>query len=180
MLEESRGFAIGAVTDIRNKARLAALEGVLDPSSLIEIQQTLNAFHDLRRYLKSIAEECPLIWFIAEGIADLQQVEKDIAACLGPDGEVLDSASPALANIRAQLRDSRSQILEKLEDIVKSPRGATILQEDVITEREGRYVILVKVEHRHEKASSMIFQIPVTVFMERRPQWVWETRYVNW
>ena len=123
LFSENKGYTIGSTLDIRDKAKLAALEGVLDPPSLMEVQQTLNALHELRRYLKSIAEECPLIWSIAEGIADLQQVEKDIAACLSPDGEVLDTASPSLANIRAQLRDSRSQILEKLEDIVKSPQG---------------------------------------------------------
>jgi len=134
----------------------------------LEIQQTLTALHDLRRYLKNIAEECPLLWSIAEGIAELQQVEKDIAACLGPDGEILDSASPALSNIRAQLRDSRSQILERLETIVKSPRGTRILQEDVITEREGRYVLLVKVEHRHEVKGIVhdISNTGSTVFME--------------
>ena len=168
LLETDKGFAIGAVTDVRGKARLAALEGVLDPASLMEIQQTLAAFHDLRRYLKSIQEECPLVWSIAEGIADLQQVEKDIASCLGPDGEILDSASPELASIRARLRDTRSQILEKLEDIVKSPRNADFLQEDVITEREGRYVILVKTEERHEMKGIVhdISNTGSTVFME--------------
>ncbi len=168
LFAENKGYSIGSTSDIRDKAKLAALEGVLDPPSLLEVQQTLNALHELRRYLKSITEECPLIWSIAEGIADLQQVEKDITACLGPDGEVLDTASPSLANIRAQLRDSRSQILEKLEDIVKSPRGTRILQEDVITEREGRYVILVKVEHRHEVKGIVhdISNTGSTVFME--------------
>lgn len=168
LFSRHKGYSIGMMTDIRDKARLASLEGVLDPPALLEVQQTLAALHDLRRYLKSIAEECPLLWAIAEGIAELKQVEEDIAGCLGPDGEILDSASPALANIRAQLRDTRSQILEKLEDIIKSPRGERILQEDVITEREGRYVILVKVEHRHEIKGIVhdISNTGSTVFME--------------
>jgi len=168
LLFNDKGYTVGSTADIRDKAKLAALEGVLDPPSLIEIQQTLNALHELRHYLKSIAEECPLLWSIAEGIADLQQIGKDIAACIGPDGEILDSASPALANIRAQLRDTRGQILERLEGIVKSPRGVRILQEDVITEREGRYVILVKVEHRHEVKGIVhdISNTGSTVFME--------------
>ncbi|MBN1692772.1 MAG: endonuclease MutS2, partial [Dehalococcoidales bacterium] len=83
-------------------------------------------------------------------------------------GEVLDTASPDLANIRAHLRTARSQILEKLEGIVRSPRGERLLQEDVITERDGRYVILVKVEHRHDIKGIVhdISNTGATVFME--------------
>jgi DNA mismatch repair protein MutS2 len=168
LLRLDKGFSIGSALDIRDKTKLATLEGVLDPQSLLEVQQTLAALHDLRRYLKSIAGDFPLLWQIAEGIAELQQIEKDISDCIDPAGEVLDSASPALADIRAKLRESRSQILEKLESIVRSPRAGTYLQEDVITERDGRYVILVKVEHRHEVKGIVhdISNTGATVFME--------------
>ncbi|MHB8104498.1 MAG: endonuclease MutS2 [Dehalococcoidales bacterium] len=168
LLALDRGFSVGSAHDIRDKAKLAALEGILDPLSLLEIQQTLNALHDLRRYLKSLAADFPLLWNIAEGIVELHQIEKDISACLDPAGEVLDTASPALSGIRAQLRTSRAQILEKLETIVKSPRSSRLLQEDVITEREGRYVLLVKLENRHELKGIVhdISNTGATVFME--------------
>lgn len=168
LLDLDKGFSVGSAHDIRPKVKLATLKGVLDPLSLLEIQQTLNALRDLRRYLKNIAQDFPLIWHIAEGIADVHQLEKDIAACIDPAGEVLDSASPSLADIRAQLRSARAQILEKLETIVKSPRGGRILQEDVITERDGRYVLLVKTEHRHDLKGIVhdISNTGATVFME--------------
>jgi DNA mismatch repair protein MutS2 len=168
LLALDKGFSIGSAHDIRDKARLAALEGILDPLSLLEIQQTLAALHDLRRYLKSIAADFPLLWSIAEGIAELHQIEKDITSCIDPAGEVLDSASPELAGIRAQLRTARAQILEKLETIVRSPRGGRILQEDVVTERDGRYVLLVKLEHRHDLRGIVhdISNTGATVFME--------------
>jgi DNA mismatch repair protein MutS2 len=168
LLAWDRSFSIGSAHDIRNKVKLAALEGILDPLSLLEVQQTLNSLHELRRYLKSIAAEFPLIWSIAEGITDLQQIEKDIVSCIDPAGEVLDSASPELAGIRAQLRTARGQILDKLETIVKSPRGSRILQEDVVTERDGRYVLLVKLEHRHDLSGIVhdISNTGATVFME--------------
>jgi DNA mismatch repair protein MutS2 len=168
LLALDRGFAVGSVTDIRDKAKLAALEGILDPLSLVEVQQTLAALHELCRYLKSVAADFPLLWNIAGGIVELRQIEKDIAACLDPAGEVLDTASPALAAIRQQLRETRGQILERLEGIIRSPRGSRILQEDVITEREGRYVILVKVENRHDIKGIVhdISNTGATVFME--------------
>ena len=45
------GFSIGNVLDIREAAKMAALEGVLDPQSLLEIQRTLAALHQLRSSL---------------------------------------------------------------------------------------------------------------------------------
>jgi DNA mismatch repair protein MutS2 len=168
LLNLDRSVSIGGVLDVREKTRLAALEGVLEPSSLLEIQQTLYALHELHRYLKSIAKDFPLLWDIGKGIVELRQIEKDIGNCLGPDGEVLDTASPALADVRQQLRETRGQIQERLETIVKSARGRRILQEDVITEREGRYVILVKTECRHEIKGIVhdISNTGATVFME--------------
>jgi DNA mismatch repair protein MutS2 len=168
LLELDKGFSIGGTLDIRETVKMAALESVLEPQSLLEIQQTLAALHELRRYLEGLADDFPLLWDIAGGIVELQQIEKDIASCLDPSGEVLDTASPALANIRQQLRETRGQILERLETIVRSPRGRRILQEDIITEREGRYVILVKIECRHDIKGIVhdISNTGATVFME--------------
>ncbi len=168
LLQTDRGFSIGDITDIRPKARLAALEGILDTLSLLEVQHALFALHELRRYLKSISPDFPLLWETAEGITELRQIEKDIQSCIDPGGEVLDTASPALADIRRQLRETRGQILEKLEHIIRSPRGARILQEDIITEREGRYVILVKMENRHDVKGIVhdISNTGATVFIE--------------
>jgi DNA mismatch repair protein MutS2 len=168
LLDSEGGFSVGGVLDVRDKVKIAALEGILDAVSLVEIQQTLAGLHELRRYLKGFAAEFPLLWEIAGGIAELRQIEKDIGDCLDPGGEVLDTASPALADIRRQLRETRSQILERLEDIVRSTRGQRLLQEDLVTEREGRYVLLVRTEFRHEMKGIVhdISNTGATVFME--------------
>jgi DNA mismatch repair protein MutS2 len=168
LLNLDHNFSIGNVLDIREKTKLAALEGMLEPASLLEIQQTLAALHELHHYLETMAADFPLLWDIARVIVELKQIEKDIGSCLGPDGEVLDTASPTLTDIRQQLRETRGQIQERLEAIVKSARGKRILQEDVITEREGRYVILVKTECRHEIKGIVhdISNTGQTVFME--------------
>src|SRR4030042_593439 len=54
LLALDKGFSIGSTHDIRDKVKLAALDGILDALILIEVQQTLAALHGLRRYLKSI------------------------------------------------------------------------------------------------------------------------------
>jgi DNA mismatch repair protein MutS2 len=168
LLSLDPGFSVGSLLDIREAAKMASLGSILEPQSLLEIQQTLASLHQLRSNLGKISDDFPLLWDIARGIAELRQIEKDIAGCLDASGEVLDTASPALANIRQQLREMRGQIQERLEAIISSPRGRRILQEDVITEREGRYVILVKVECRHEIKGIVhdISNTGATVFVE--------------
>jgi DNA mismatch repair protein MutS2 len=168
LLSLEPSFSIGGVLDISEAAKMAALEGILEPQKLVEIQQTLASLYQLRSSLSKLSGDFPLLWSIAEGIVELRQIEKDIAGCLDAAGEVLDTASPNLANIRQQLRENRRQISERLEAIIRSPKGRQILQEDVITEREGRYVILVKIECRHEIKGIVhdISNTGATVFVE--------------
>jgi DNA mismatch repair protein MutS2 len=168
LLALDRGFTTGIIPDIREPLKMASLQSVLESQSLLEIQQTLSSLHQLRRYLEDSRNDFPLLWEIASGIVELNQVERDIVGCIDASGEVVDSASPALADIRRQLRETREQILERLESIIRSPRGKRVLQEDIITEREGRYVILVKMECRHDIRGIVhdISNTGATVFME--------------
>ena len=150
LLSLEPGFCIGGVLDIREAVGMAARGKVLEPGSLVEIQETLIAIGRLRGSLEKLSGEFPLLWNIAKGIVELGQLEKDIARCLAPTGELLDSASPKLAAVRQQLRQVREELLDRLKATLGSPRGRKIVQEPLITEREGRYVIPVKIEFRKE------------------------------
>ncbi|MBI2870027.1 MAG: endonuclease MutS2, partial [Chloroflexi bacterium] len=150
LLEKEPGFSIGGIFDIRELAGLAARGKVLDPENLLEIQRTLGNISQLRSRLRAFAADCPLLWGLAEKLASLNDLEKDIARRIAPGGELFDNASPALAEIRAGLRETRQQLDRRLQAIIDSPRGRRIIQEPIITEREGRHVILVKAEFKHE------------------------------
>jgi len=143
-------FSIGAVSDIRSAVMMAARGKILEPQNLIEIQQTLAAMCQLRSSLGKLSEKLPLLWDIAGAIVELPHIEEHIADCIAPTGELLDSASPALATVRQQLKEARQQLLQRLEVIIRSPKRRRIIQEPIITEREGRYVIPIKVEFKRE------------------------------
>lgn len=143
-------FSIGKVVDIREDVKMAARGKVLEPQSLVEIQETLAAIFQLRNSIGKLSKELPLLWGIAEGIVELRHIEKNIGTCLTPTGELLDSASSKLVTVRQQLRQAREQLLNRLEVIMRSPKGRRIIQEPIITEREGRYVIPIKAEFRKE------------------------------
>ncbi|MFH0914769.1 MAG: endonuclease MutS2 [Chloroflexota bacterium] len=148
LLEQEDGFSIGGVQDVRGEVRLAARGKVLEPQTLVAIQDTLAAVRKLRTSLGRLSEEFPRLWDIAQALVELRPLEKSIGGCLTPGGEFLDSASPKLEGVRHRIREAREQLTQRLEAIIKSPRMQKIIQEPVITEREGRYVIPVRIELR--------------------------------
>jgi DNA mismatch repair protein MutS2 len=129
---------------------MAARGKVLEPLVLLDIQSTLEAARRLRKHVLSLAAELPLLSGLASDIEELDQLQRHIADCLSPNGELLDTASPRLASIRHRMREVRQQLLAQLEALIRSPRRQKIIQEPIITEREGRYVIPVKAEWRRE------------------------------
>jgi DNA mismatch repair protein MutS2 len=65
-----------------------------------------------------------------------------------PSGDIADAASPALADIREALRKQRARLRSTLEGLTRGRDTAKYLQEQIITDRNGRYVIVVRAEHR--------------------------------
>jgi DNA mismatch repair protein MutS2 len=168
LLSVDREFSIGDAHDIREIVSAAALGKILEPTSLIEIQQTLSVFRLARAGLAQVATEVPLLWQIAKEIKPLSDIEKQITHCISPGGEVLDRASVKLASVRRRLRDTRHSLREKLESIIREPGVQKLVQESIITEREGRYVIPVKNEMRRdiEGITHDVSNTGATVFVE--------------
>ncbi|MGB5926197.1 MAG: endonuclease MutS2 [Dehalococcoidia bacterium] len=168
LLSLSPDTHIGEVTDIREMVKMAALGKVLPPQSLLEIQKTLSAAHRVKSHLMNLSHELPLLSGLAKDIVGLNQLVKDIDGCLSPTGELLDTASPKLASVRHRMREVRRELLTHLQAIIASPRGRRIVQEPIITEREGRYVIPVKVESRRQIKGIVhdVSNTEATVFIE--------------
>ncbi|MFC2035155.1 endonuclease MutS2 [Chloroflexota bacterium] len=143
-------FTIDGASDIREIVRVAALGGIINPISLIETQRTLAVMRQVRTNLRDISNEVPSLWDISKDIVELPSVEKEITRCLSPNGDVLDRASKHLEGTRKQLGEVRHVLRERLEAIIRTPKGQKIVQESIITEREGRFVIPIKTESRRE------------------------------
>jgi DNA mismatch repair protein MutS2 len=168
LLSLSPDTHIGEVADIREVVKMAARGKVLDPQSLLEIQKTLGSAHRLKSHLMNLPGELPLLSGLARGIVALDRLQKDIDGCLSPTGDLLDTASPKLASVRHRMREVRQELLTQLQAIIASPRGRRIIQEPIVTEREGRYVILVKVECRRQIKGIVhdVSNTEATVFIE--------------
>ena len=168
LLALSPDIYIGDVVDIREVVKMAEHGKVLDSQSLLEIRKTLAAAHRLKKHLMNLPGELPLLSGLARDIVALEQVVKDIDHCLSPMGDLLDTASPKLASVRHRMREVHQELLTHLETIIRAPRGQRIIQEPIITEREGRYVIPVKVECRRQIKGIVhdVSNTEATVFIE--------------
>jgi len=161
-------FSIRGALDVREAVQLAARGKVLEPQTLVEIQITLAAARYVHNVLKKVSRELPSLWDIADHIVELPSLESEIGRCITPSGEIMDSASAKLGELRHRLKETRQQLLDRLEAIMRSPRGKRFIQASFVAEREGRYVIPVKSESRKEIKGIVhdISNTGATVFVE--------------
>jgi len=162
LLEELPDLSIGAMRDIRRAAQHTARGGVIDGPSLLEVAGSVAAARALRgRLLKLDPERFPLLNEHAAAMPVLPPLETAIERAIGDDGQVLDSASTRLADLRREVRVAFARLQEKLHHLITSSAYAGALQEPIITVRNGRYVVPVKASHRkdvrglvHDQSSS--------------------------
>ncbi len=160
--------SVGDARDVRDSVRLAARGKVLEPEVLVEVRSTLSAGRLLRRTLAESADGLPLLWGLAQGIVELPRLEERIGECLTPKGEVTDTASNRLADLRYRLKERRQSLLDRLEGIIRSDGGRRFIQDAFIDERDGRYVLPVKVECQREIRGIVhdVSNTGATVFVE--------------
>lgn len=156
---------LGGASDIRPAVERAQRGGVLDTGQLLAVGGMLYCIDRLSRYMKAAG---PHLAAIGEGLSPIPSLAAEIARCIDEEGLVRDSASPELARIRQKQRTLANRIRDRLESLIHSPLAQKVLQEPIITLRNGRYVVPVKSEYRaqfqgivHDQSAS-----GATVFME--------------
>lgn len=139
---------IGGARDVRRAADNAMRGFVLRPEELLDVRNTLIAARNLQRALLRVEEHYPHLAAIAHLIEECPGLVQTIGEAIDEDrGEVLDSASERLANIRRAIRVAHSRIHERLQSLIGSSMNR-FLQEPIITTRGGRYVVPLKAEYK--------------------------------
>ncbi|MDD5094899.1 MAG: endonuclease MutS2 [Dehalococcoidia bacterium] len=168
LLAGNPGFSIGGARDVRESVAVASRGKTLDPLTLLDIASTLASANKLHTNIGKLASELPALYEITNRIVPMPHLEQEISRCIDDASEISDSASPKLAELRQQLRETRQRLLRQLEGIVRSITSQGLLQESLITEREGRYVIPVKVEFQKDIKGIVhdVSNTGATVFIE--------------
>ncbi len=152
--------------DVRPQTRAAERGKVLTPADLLDIAATVRSSIHVSRLITRMEEGFPLLKGLAVDLPQRGPLESRIATCISEEGDVLDSASPRLRQLRSDIRAAQQRLQERLGTLVNEFRSA--LQDPIITMRSDRYVLPVRAEARgqvrgivHDQSGS-----GATVFVE--------------
>ncbi len=164
LLRAQPSAGIGGARDIRDPLRRARVGGALDPDQLLQVADTIRAAHKLFEDVHAYPPLAALAHFARPPRPLAEAIEHAISGT----GEVLDRASPKLGTLRAELRAAQARLQQRLDGLLRSPELARALQEPIVTQRGGRYVVPVRSEMRstvkgiiHDQSAS-----GATVFIE--------------
>jgi DNA mismatch repair protein MutS2 len=143
---------------------------ILEPSELLDVQYLLSTARQVKRFFGSVGEQYPLVAELTEPMLFPELIERRIGQVVDPRGEVRDTASPRLQEIRSELRTTRQRVRRRLDGHLT--QYAAVVQEPLITLRNNRYVIPLKpdyqrllrgIVHDHSSSGATVFVEPLDV-----------------
>ena len=142
-------FPLRAGSGIDEALDALGVEGrPLDPLPLRQVADLLDSIDQSRTAVRQATGAFPILTRVVSRAANFKNEVAAVRHAIDPSGEVLDHASPELRTIRDRLRQKRQRLRGTLEQFTRGKDTAKYLQEQVITERAGRYVLMVRAEHR--------------------------------
>ncbi|HLF03942.1 MAG TPA: Smr/MutS family protein, partial [Dehalococcoidia bacterium] len=166
-LDQGGALEFGPGLDLRGFVQRAMLGGVLRGEELHAIQELAQA---TRYNHGSLArhDDLPLLAGMAENLPDLAELEHAIRSAISPAGEVLDDASPTLRQLRQEARAAYDRLNQSMERNLRRLQRQELLQEPIITQRNGRLVLLIKAEAK-SRVPGIVHDVSdsgATVFIE--------------
>ena len=161
---------LGGFYDINGLARVAKKGGTLNMKQLLQVLYNLQVARNAAVFLGSDLpkEQLPKIMALASVISVQKRLEDEIDRCILSEDEMADSASPELKRLRRAILRQNEDIRVKINSMINSQENKTLLQDSIVTIRQGRYVIPVKQEHKG-KVSGIVHdqsQTGATLFIE--------------
>ena len=148
-LENHPGFPLRAPADLDEILEAIGVEGrALEPLRLLALGTYLESIEQTRNAVVSLGPSFPILGGLAAAVASFKGEIAAVRRAIDASGDVVDDASPALASIRERLRKQRARLRSTLDTFVRGRETAKYLQDQVVTDRNGRYVLMVRAEHR--------------------------------
>ena len=122
--------------------------GSLNTKELLTIADLLTAARRAKEYFNADAMEKTAIDHLFLSLHGNRFLEEKIKRCIPDEDTIADAASTELADIRRHMRAAQAKSRQILQKIISSPTYGKILQEAIITQRDGRFVVPVKAEHK--------------------------------
>lgn len=144
-------FGLSGIQDLDPILARIHIEGTsLEPREILAIERLLFVGKEVKEQIKAASPDgCfPHLSSLISSIPDLKSLLTSIHGKILPNGEVDDNASPELKTLRRELTERRHRIHRTLETIFRGQEHA--VREEIITFRNGRFVIPVRTDSRHQ------------------------------
>ena len=150
LLARFGGPSFAGLKNVNNALSRADAGSVLSPRELLDIGGVLRAVRSLSQWRSTNAGvECSLDSLFG-ALTPNKFLESAIFDAILSEEEIADNASPELYDIRRKIRVQESKVREQLDKFTHSSKYSKCLQDNIITQRNGRYVVPVKNEYRSE------------------------------
>lgn len=144
--------SFGSLKDVTGACARAQNGAQLAPSELLAAANVLKLTERLKKFLDEHLDENDALSEDRYSLVPNNYLADKILSSFVGEDEVADGASPALREIRRKQAQARNKIKSSLDSLVRSQQTQKYLQENIVTQRNGRYVIPVKAEYRSEIA----------------------------
>ena len=142
-------IALRAPGDLDVIVESLSVEGrALEAGQLIALGVYLSSIDSAAAAIRRARSSFPILRGIGDAAASFEPEIADIRRKIDPGGEVADDASPELKSVRERLRKQRARLRGTLESYLRGKDTAKYLQQQIVTDRNGRYVLVVRSEHR--------------------------------
>ena len=136
--------------NVVNPLRRAQAGGALNLAEFLRIEACLRSVRSVVEWRnKSSGIKSSLDYFF-DSLQPNKYLEERITSTVKNDEEVLDTASSTLADIRKKINAASQKAKEQLDKLVRSSTYQRYLQDSIVTQRDGRYVVPVKAEFKNE------------------------------
>jgi DNA mismatch repair protein MutS2 len=162
-----------AFPDVEDMLRRAGKGAVLDTHELRDHAAVLTLWDEVQRHLSRHAHEAPTLTAVALPLSvghELRGIRSLLDAAIQPDGSIRESATPELRRLTHHANDLKQHIRHRLDGMLQSARYAEVLQERYFAEREGRYVLPIKIDMQR-RIPGIVHDVSAsgaTVFLEPR------------
>ena len=148
LLARFGGPSFSGLKNVNNPLHRANAGGSLNPKELLDIAYCLRSMRTLDEWHNHCSGVRTSLDFFFEGITVNKYLENKIFTCIINEEEISDKASETLNDIRRKIRSKENSIREKLDSMIHSSHYQQYLQESIVTQRNGRFVVPVKAENR--------------------------------
>lgn len=172
LLARFGGPSFSGLKNVNNALARAAAGGALNQRELLTVGCTLRSIRTVYEWRNHCSGVNTSLDYLFESITVNKYLEDKIFSCIISEDEISDKASELLSEIRRKIKAKSSSVREKLDEMIHSAHYTKFLQEAIVTQRNGRFVVPVKSECRanvpglvHDTSSSgaTVFIEPVSV-----------------